>query len=406
MGEDHSGEDRGIEAVGDLSVGELRAKRRAHAMAEAVHRGVGALLVTKPANIRYLTGFSGSSATLLLGGGTSVLATDGRYTTQAHAEVDGAGEDIRLVITRDDDWLQPAVMEMLHHHDTDADASGGGLGVEADDLTLARGETIRGWDPPVPLQPLTGVVEALRQRKDTGEMPLLARACRITAESFDAMYGWLAPGMTERHVAHRLLGEMIERGADGPAFEFIVASGVNGARPHHHPTSDAIGDGAFVTVDAGARVAGYHADMTRTVAVGRAPGRMGEVYEVVAQAQARGVQACISSAAAGDIDAACRGFITDAGYGDEFTHPTGHGVGLEIHEAPILSHGQAATLASGMAVTVEPGIYLPGLGGVRIEDVVAITDDAPVPLTVPSDRTAQNSGSAARDRAPQPLIEL
>lgn len=351
---------------------------RRRAAAESIEREyeVGTLLVTNLANIRYLTGFSGSNATLLLtldGPDGHVLATDGRYDTQAQAEVDGLGHDVRLVISREESWLQDLAHDLL------GDARE--LAVEADDIDLARALDIQGWDPAVQIIPTEGVVAHLRHVKDEEELAVLRRACAITRDAFDAMWQWLAPGMTERLVAHRLLGEMIERGADGAAFEFIVASGPNGAKPHHHPTARQLRPGDLVTVDAGARVAGYHADMTRTVALSVAPSQLAEVFDIVAQAQYRGVLACQAGSPAAGVDEVCREYIGSLGHGDHFTHPTGHGVGLDIHEPPILHGRQTATLRTGMAVTVEPGIYLPGVGGIRIEDVVEVTAEGPVPLT-------------------------
>lgn len=355
------------------------AERRQRAVQVLADHGVPALLVTNRTNIRYLTGFSGSNATLIVSDSGHVLATDGRYRTQARAEVSGLGDDLRLVITRDDEWLRDEVLRLSAAF-PDAE-----LGVEAEHLTFAQAISMERWDPPVHLRPLRGIIEGLRQRKDPAEQAVLRSACRITAQSFEAMYGWLAPGLTEREVAHRLLGEMIERGADGPSFDFIVAAGRGGAEPHHLAGADRINRGDFVTIDAGAQVDGYHADMTRTVAVGRPDAELAAIYDVVAEAQHRGVAACVAGTAASTVDDTCRDVISDAGHGAHIAHPTGHGVGLDIHEAPILHSSQAATLRAGMAVTVEPGIYVPGLGGVRIEDVVAVTRDGPVTLTTPED---------------------
>lgn len=349
------------------------AHRRTRVVAALAGHGLGALWVTGRSNVRYLTGFSGSSASLLVAGDGHVLATDGRYATQAEAEVGGLDDDVQLEVTRDGDWVVPRMQRLL--------ASGCGIGVEAEHLSLARYGSVVGQLPNGALRPLTGLVEDLRCCKDEAELDALRRAARITATAFDAMYGWLAPGLTEQQVAHRLVGEMLDRGADGPAFDFIVAAGAGGAEPHHAPTGHRLRRGELVTVDAGARLDGYHADMTRTVALGTPPPVLRDVYQTVAAAQHRGVLRCRADVDGGDVDRACREVVQAAGHGPRFSHPTGHGVGLDIHEPPILHRRQAATLRPGMAITVEPGIYLPGTGGVRIEDVVAVTAGDPHVLT-------------------------
>ena len=392
-------------------------------MAEGLaEREVAALWVTGLSNVRYLTGFSGSNASLLLHAAdraeAHVLATDGRYATQVHAEVDGIGADVRVEITRGDGWLTDAfggvrggepvrgrrlgaAVDVVDVVDVVDRAE---LGIEAAHLMLSRYLTLGDLLPEATPRPLTGTVEELRSTKDRSELAVLHRAGHITASAFAAMWGWLAPGMTEREVAHRLLGEMVTRGADGPAFDFIVAAGINGARPHHAPTDYVLRRGDLVTVDAGARIDGYHADMTRTVALGAPDPKLRDIYALVASAQLRGAEACVQDLPAAAVDDACRTFISERGYGTEFGHPSGHGVGLDIHEFPILHGDQAARLRAGMAITVEPGIYLPGVGGVRIEDVVAVTGDGPKILT--DEGTPTRSGTVQTENfdiaAPRP----
>lgn len=319
--------------------------------------GLDALLVTTAVNVRYLTGFTGSVAALLVPAGetTSVLAVDDRYAEQARAET----EAVELVVTRTDDWLAER-------------AGTGRVGLESNavpwDRVRSLAELLPGEVVPAP-----GHVEALRERKDPAELAAIRRACAITDEAFTSLCGWLAPGVSERGVARWLQHTLTGLGAHDRAFEMIVAGGPNSARPHHRPGERAIAAGDLLKVDFGALVDGYHADMTRTLALGDPDPELARVHELVRAANEAGLAAVTDGASAGAVDAACRDTISAAGYGERFTHSTGHGVGLQIHEAPSLRPDGRATLRAGMAVTVEPGVYLPGLGGVRIEDTVAVT---------------------------------
>ncbi len=231
------------------------------------------------------------------------------------------------------------------------------------------------------LVPVTELVAALRVVKDPSEQAVMRRACAVTAAAFTALCGWLAPGLTERAVAQRLERELVELGGDGPAFEAIVAAGPNGSHPHHEPSGYALARGDLVVLDFGARVAGYCADMTRTVALGDPGGEGRRLHDAVHRAQRAGVAALRAGVAAGDVDAACREALTADGLGDAFLHPTGHALGLEIHESPVLRAGATARLPAGATVTVEPGAYVPGTGGVRIEDTLLVTPDGAQCLT-------------------------
>jgi Xaa-Pro aminopeptidase len=246
------------------------------------------------------------------------------------------------------------------------------LAFEAQDMTVQRYDALAGLAGVPRLVPLGAVVEDLRMVKDDGELELLRRACAITAEAFADVLPLLTPGRTEREVAIALERFMTDRGAEGPAFESIVASGPNGAIPHHAPTDRALARGDLVTIDCGARVGGYHADMTRTVALGPPAAWQREIYELVAAAQRAGTAAAVPGADVPAVDAAARDLIAAAGYGECFGHGLGHGVGLEVHEAPIIGYGRTGTLMDRVPVTVEPGIYLPGRGGVRIEDTLVV----------------------------------
>jgi Xaa-Pro aminopeptidase len=327
--------------------------------------GIDALLVTRPVNMRWLTGFTGSAGSCLVRpDGSCLLVTDGRYAEQAAVQA----ADVEVVIDRSYSWL-PGHLR------------GGRLGVESHalpwDVVLQLAAEL-GEDQVVPVPRL---VETLRQTKDAGELALIRQACEVTSVAFQRLLGWLRPGMTEIDAARRLRGEVEALGADGLAFDTILASGPNSARPHHRPTERALERGDLVKVDFGARVGGYCSDMTRTVALGFVEPELRDIYGIVRRAQAVGVAAARPGMAAREVDAACRDVIEAAGHGNRFVHGTGHGLGLEIHEQPILSRGSAATLTPHMTVTVEPGLYLSGVGGVRIEDVVAVLSSGPQVLT-------------------------
>lgn len=341
----------------------MPATRRTRLRARLAEAGLDALYVTKLVNVRYLTGFTGSVATLLVTTSDAVLAVDGRYAEQAAAEA----PDLHLVVTRGDAWL-------------DEHVPAGRLGVESHDLPWDR---VRALDARTraTIVPAPSAVESLRQRKDPAELDHIRRACAITDQTFADVCTWLAPGLSERQVAHRLHHTLTTLGADDRAFEAIVAAGPNSARPHHRPTDRLLAAGDLVKLDFGALVAGYHADMTRMVALGDPGEKLRRVFDLVREAQRAGVSAVADGSGAATVDAACREPITAAGHGDHFPHGSGHGLGLEIHEEPILRTGADATLRSRMVVTVEPGVYLPGLGGVRIEDTVTITAEGADVLT-------------------------
>ncbi|MDP9072541.1 MAG: aminopeptidase P family protein, partial [Actinomycetota bacterium] len=266
-----------------------------------------------------------------------------------------------------------------------ASATGGvrRLGLEAASVTWARQRDFASaWFPHAELVPTEGLVEGLRRVKDEGEIARMAEAARLADEALAAVRPRLAEGITEAELALALDVEMRRSGADGSAFETIVASGPNAARPHARPSARPIGEGELVVVDFGAVVDGYRSDMTRTLCRGRpASSTLARMVEVVSESQRAGVRAVAAGRAAADVDRACRAVVADAGWGEAFVHSTGHGVGLDIHEAPALAATSGDTLAAGHVVTVEPGVYLPAQGGVRIEDTVVVTDDGCVPLT-------------------------
>ncbi len=334
------------------------------------------LLVTSLHNLRYLTGFTGSAGMLFVLPEESVLVTDGRYETQAAEQLASAGVTASVAIA-------PASGQAAMSRDLVCSAGVQSLGLEADHVSWARQQAFSSsWFPGIDLVATTGIVEGLRRVKDDGEQARLAEAARIADDALGAIRGKLGSGTTEAEFARLLDFQMREMGASGPSFETIVASGPNAAKPHHRPGPRAIDRNEAVVIDFGARFDGYCSDMTRTVWVDRVDDPIiRRAVEVVKASQAAGVAAVRAGVACADIDRACRQVIDEAGWGDRFMHGTGHGVGLEIHEAPSVSSVSTDTLCSGHVVTVEPGVYLPGIGGVRIEDTVVVTDDGCRPIT-------------------------
>jgi Xaa-Pro aminopeptidase len=323
--------------------------------------GVDALLVSSLPNVRYLSGFSGSSGLLIVAADDAVLLTDGRYLLQAAAEAQGvrvaaAVGDVAAVVASSADALRVGV-----------------LGFEPDVLTVQQHSDLR--EHGVELAGVRGAVEALREVKDRDELDLVRLAQDLTDHAFAVVTGKFAEGMTERDVAFELEAAMRQGGADGVAFDTIAAFGPNGAEPHHHPGDRQLTRGDLVTMDFGALVRGYHSDMTRTLAFGEPAGRAREVYELVRAAQQAGVDSVRPGAAAGDVDHAARHVIEEAGLGDAFVHGLGHGVGLQIHERPWLRREGTDVLRTGVVVTVEPGVYLAGELGVRIEDMIEVATD-------------------------------
>ncbi len=333
--------------------------------------GVDALVVTTAQNVRYLTGFTGSAGQLVVTGDAAVLVTDGRYREQAALEVAAAGVACRLEIT------STAVQEVV----VSASGRARRIGLEATTVSWSQQRAFAEWFADREVVATEGLVEALRERKDAGEVARIERAAGLADDALLAVLPMLLEGPPETEVALALEIEMRRRGAKGPSFETIVASGPNAARPHHRPGPRRVERGDLVVVDFGALVDGYRSDMTRTVIVADATPEQQRLYAVVREAQAAGVAAVGPSVVASSIDRACRAVIEDAGWGDQFVHGTGHGVGLDIHEAPWVNARSAATLAAGHVVTVEPGVYLPGFGGVRVEDTVLVTPDGARPVT-------------------------
>lgn len=321
------------------------------------------MLATDPLSLRYLTGFSGDVGLLFVTGDRAVLVVDPRYTEQAQQEVDGA----EVVETRKS-WADALAA-------TAAELALKALAVEADHVTVRQWDEWRAAAPSVEFSSLSGTVAGLRGLKSEEEIAAIEVAVALTDEAFAAFREWLRPGATEAEGAWFIETYMRTHGAESVAFELIVAAGGNGAMAHHRPGERPIQAGEPVVVDIGARVNGYNSDLTRTVYAGPADERFDTIYNLVLQAQLAaeaGIRAGMSGKAA---DALAREVIANAGYGEQFGHGLGHGVGLAIHEGPRLSSLATGDLQTGNVVTVEPGIYVPGWGGVRIEDMGVVTED-------------------------------
>ena len=341
---------------------EIHAARRRRAQELIAAAGADAALITAGPNVRYLTGLASSNAALLLpaDGDDAALATDSRYIGAARRDA----PDLRLLDERFIETELAAEAVRLGYKR---------LAFEAHEMTVERHSALAANAEGVATLPLGRKIEELREVKDDGELDMLAIACQLSDAALAQVLPQLKAGLTERQVAALLEHTMVLLGAERPAFDTIVAAGPNGAIPHHAPTTRELQVGDLVTMDFGARCDGYHADMTRTVAIGAVADWQRDVYDLVATAQRAGVEALADGAEVGDVDAAAREVIKAAGHAEHFEHGLGHGVGLEIHEAPMLGYGRTGKLTHRVPVTVEPGVYLPDRGGVRIEDVLVVT---------------------------------
>ena len=346
--------------------------RRLSALADGITAAhLDGLLVTSAANVRYLSGFSGSSALLFVTQRETLLITDFRYQTQAAEE---AGDLARIVIEPQSLWtglwqnlaqvnaLEVAGFESAHL-------------VHRDFQRLLESGARFQWRPTIDL------VETLRERKDKNEVAQIRLAVAAAERALELTVGQIREGMTELQVAGILEASLRQSGSDGFPFPSIVASGPNAALPHARPTSRRLAAGDFLLLDFGARVGGYCSDVTRTFVVGRASAEQREIYEVVRMANERASHTVRAGMSGRDADGIARGYIQDRGFGDLFGHSLGHGIGLEVHEAPRLAKTAESPLVEGAVVTVEPGIYRPGWGGVRIEDDVHLGADGPQVLT-------------------------
>lgn len=363
--------------------------RRAALVAALSDNECDGFLTVDPTHVGWLTGFHGSNAGLIVAAsGEAMLSTDGRYTVQAGKQA----PDVELLTARN---TGVALVGQARKLDIAR------LGIESELLTMAAYQELDDARPQaLELTPTTGIVARLREVKSDSELVALRHVADIAVRAFEDLLhdGIVVAGRTEREVAAELEYRMRMHGADRPSFDTIVASGPNSAKPHHGAEDRVIEAGDLVTIDFGAFAGGYNSDMTRTLFAGVAESsssqddaivagvefadeKSREIYNVVLEAQLAGVKAAVPGADVVDVDAACRNIIEKAGYGEFFVHSTGHGIGIEVHEAPFAARTGKGKLAAGMTLTIEPGIYVPGFGGVRIEDTLIITDGEPEIIT-------------------------
>jgi Xaa-Pro aminopeptidase len=344
-------------------------KRIERVRARAAERGLDGLLVTSLPNVRYLTGFSGSSGFLLLGADTVVFATDGRYEEQAQGELaDGVG--FELLVARE------RVLATLAERAGQGFA-GATLGFEGQHLSYDQWQRIAEDAPSVKWQSVSGVVEKLRAVKDASEIAAMEKAAKIAAEALRATLPLVKAGVREADISAELDYRMVHLGAERPAFETIVASGARTALPHAATGTRNLKRGELLLCDFGARWGGYCSDLTRTFVVGESSALQRDRYRLVLEAQQAACGALREDVSGAAVDAATRRVFEREGVEARFPHGTGHGVGLDVHEDPRLGRTSEESLSANMVVTVEPGLYFPGWGGIRIEDDVLITDGQP-----------------------------
>lgn len=329
---------------------------------------VDAVYISFRYNMRYLSGFTGDSGAIVITPTEAILFTDGRYTEQASFQA----PDFRIVETKVDKDVVADTLSSLGVKS---------MAFEREHVTFASWENMTKRFKETKLVPASGWVEKLRAQKTPEEIQAIRKAAELADDAFSMVVSSIRPGVSEREVALELEFTMRKMGSEGVAFPIIVVSGARSSLPHGEPGDKTIEPGDFVTVDFGAVWNGYCSDCTRTFVVEPLDEKHREVYEVVRRAQEAGLQAVRAGVKASDVDAAGRKVIEEAGYGEYFGHGIGHGVGLQVHEFPRLGQKSEDILEPGMIVTVEPGVYIPGFGGVRIEDLVVVKDDGPEILT-------------------------
>ena len=327
---------------------------------------IDAIIISNTENRRYFSGFKGSAGNLLISADKAVLATDFRYTEQAGLQAPAF--DV-LLIHPQLDWLPETLSDMGATR----------IGFEADEMTVSGHERIRkalnegaGDETTYTLVPTNGIGIGLRAVKDAEELALLTRAIEIGDNAFDDVSARVKAGMTENEVAWEIEKSIREQGAESLSFETIVGSGPNGARPHHLAADRIINEGEPIVIDMGCQYQGYCSDLTRTIVVGASDDKFKEIYDITLTAQLTAIEMVEAGMTGEECDLIARNVITEAGYGDNFGHSLGHGVGLEVHEGPGVGARAKGKLEDGMVFTIEPGIYLTGWGGVRIEDVVVL----------------------------------
>ncbi len=326
---------------------------------------IDGLLVSSATNVGYLTGFTGEDATFLLTPDRAIIISDGRFTTQLAEEC----PDLDVVIRPIGQTMAVGVAELVKGIDLAR------LGIEGGATTVDDFHALREAADPVAVEPISGKVESLRMLKDDDEIAAIRDAIAIAERAFLDLRAVLRPGLTEKWAADFLEAAMRFQGATAASFPPIVAAGPRAALPHARPTPETrIGDADLILIDWGATGRPYKSDLTRVLVTGKVTPRFEAVYRVVFEAQSRAINAIRPGVVARVIDAEARGVIEAAGFGPHFSHSVGHGIGRDVHEAPVLRHVTETQLEAGMVVTIEPGVYLPGWGGVRIEDDVLVTE--------------------------------
>ena len=324
------------------------------------------MLVSNLVNVRYLTGFTGSNAFLLVNEDVTLLLTDGRYVEQAATECPDLPTAIRPV----DSTMLALVADALKDNGVD------NCLVEADSMSRALWrDLVAAAKDETKFEDSSGVVENLRAVKDSHELELIRRSIAINEDALKATLASYSSSWTELDFSWRLESEIRQRGGEGFSFDAIVAAGPSSALPHYHPSSALIADHALLLVDWGTSFQGYASDLSRVVAVGEVPEEIRTIHKIVADAKQAAMDTVCDGVELGVVDSAARKLIADAGYGDYYNHGLGHGFGLEIHETPFMSPAFKGQLKSGMVITIEPGIYLPQVGGVRLEDDILVTAD-------------------------------
>lgn len=328
---------------------------------------VEALLVSAAPNVRWLTGFTGEGL-LVLDGEGQLLCTDSRYSVQAAEEAPDLG------VAADNGHLDGAIERLRQ-------GCAGRIGFEAGHLSYASFQKLQQKLEPAEPVPLEDRIKRLRAVKDEAEVAAIRRAAKVADEAFVALRSQIEPGMTEREAAEQLRRLMVPGGAEKPSFEIIFAAGPNGAKPHARPGERAVAEGDLIVIDWGAVVEGYCSDCTRTVIVGEPDDRRREVWQAVRRAQLAAMEGLEPGMEGREVDAIARASLEDSGYARYFGHGLGHGVGLQVHELPSLGQKSEDTIEPGAIVTVEPGVYIEGWGGVRLEELVLVTEDGADPIT-------------------------
>jgi Xaa-Pro aminopeptidase len=327
-------------------------------------RGIDALLISQPENLLYFSGFTGSSGWLLISEQNAILATDFRYVEQAKEE--SPYFQILQIKREFRDWLPGLVSDLGLHN----------LGFEANFISYdgyhKLSEAIKSRQVSLDLVPTIGIIDQLRSIKEPEELQYIIKAVALTDAVFEQAKLIIHPGITEKETAWEIEKFLRQQGSEGIPFEIIVASGPNSALPHAQPTEKIIGSGEPVLIDMGAKINGYCSDFSRTLVLGKADKSLHEIYNIVLEAQTTAIERVESGMESSQADRLARSVVEQAGYGDAFGHGLGHGVGLAVHEFPSLGPSSSDSLADGMVFTIEPGIYLAGQGGVRIEDMVVM----------------------------------